>query len=325
MDRNSRVIGIDVSGTFGSGIRGALVDGAASLIARKEAITPRTGQDALIGTLVTMASRLAELARRDGPPASALGVAVPGLIDEASGVVHRSPNLTLEEVGLGQVLQDRLGLPVFLVHDASAGALAEYAVGVGRGVSDMLLVVMGTGVGSAVISGGHVLRGAHGTAGEIGHISIDPEGMLCGCGGRGCIETFASETSIANRYTIAAQETILAEEVITKAAAGNPAAARVWNDALAALATVIATAVALIDCELVVLSGTMKITSRALVPLGTLLSKRINLVQLPRVEVGALGDAAGLLGAAAIAFERAGMGDATGEWRQSSRYPAGTA
>jgi predicted NBD/HSP70 family sugar kinase len=86
---------------------------------------------------------------------------------------------------------------------------------------------------------------------------------------------------------------------------------------------VIATAVAVIDCALVVLSGTMKLQSEALKPLEAMLAKRINLVQLPRVEVGALGETAGVLGAAAIAFERAGMGDATHEWRRSSRLPSG--
>jgi glucokinase len=183
----------------------------------------------------------------------------------------------------------------------------------------MLLVVMGVGVGSAVISGGQVLRGAHGAAGEIGHISIDPAGTICGCGGRGCVETFASETSIARRYTLAAKEAILAEEVIARATAGNPAAVRVWNEALGALATVIATAVALIDCELVVLCGTMGIPSEALAPLGTLLAARINLVQLPRVDVGGLGGDAGLLGAAAIAFERSGAGNVIRVWRGSGR------
>jgi glucokinase len=325
MDRHSRVIGIDIGGTFARGMRGGLVDGTPSLIARKEAILPQTSQEDLVEALILMASRLAELASRDGIPVSALGVAVPGLVDEKTGVVHRSPNIKLREFGLGQYLQDRLKIPVFLVHDASAGALAEYSAGAGRSVSDLLLVVMGVGVGSAVVSDGRVVRGAHGAAGEIGHISIDPAGMVCGCGGRGCVETFASETSIARRYTMAAKEAILAEEVIAKATAGNPAAARVWNDALGALATVIATAVAVIDCETVVLSGTMGIPSEALAPLGALLSKRINLVQLPRVEVGALGGDAALLGAAAVAFERTGVGHPSVEWRQSRRNPLGLA
>ena len=321
LDRNSRVIGIDVGGTFGRGIRGAVVDGTASRVAGKEAVTPRTSQEELIEALITMASRLADVAQRDGAPASALGLAVPGLVDEARGVVYRSPNLKLQDVELGRILQDRLRLPVFLVHDATAGALAEYATGVGRNVSDMLLVVMGLGVGSAVISGGRVLRGAHGAAGEIGHISLDPAGMICGCGGRGCVETFASETAIARRYTLAAKEAILAEEVIARATTGDAAAARVWNDALGALATVMATAVALVDCELVVLSGTMGIPSGALAPLGALLAKRINLVHLPRVEVGELGDNAALVGAAAVAFERIGAGHPTLEWRGRGSSP----
>jgi glucokinase len=325
MDRDNRVIGIDIGGTFGRGMRGAVVDGGAGLGERKEFVTPRTSQEQLVESLVTMASRLAEGARRDGAPATALGVAVPGLVDEASGVVHRSPNLKLEEVGLGQILQDRLRLPVFLVHDASAGALAEYAVGAGRAVSDLLLVVMGVGVGSAVISGGRVLRGAHGTAGEIGHISVDPAGMVCGCGGRGCVETFASETAIARRYAMAAKQAILAEEVIARATAGEPAAARIWGDALGALATVIATAVALVDCELVVLAGTMGLPSVALAPLGDLLAQRINLVQLPRVMVGALGADAALLGAAAVAFERSNVGHPVSEWRSSRRSAADSA
>ena len=298
-------------------MRGALVDGTASLIARKEAITPRTSQEQLIETLVTMGGRLAELARRDGAEASAVGVAVPGLIDETTGVVHRSPNLTLSEVGLGQILQERLHLPAFLVHDATAGAIGEYAVGVGRGVSDMLLVVMGTGVGSAVISGGHIVRGAHGTAGEIGHIVIDPAGMLCGCGGHGCVETFASETSIARRYTMAAKQAICSpREVIAKAQAGDAAAARVWNDALGALATVIATAVALIDCRARGPRRDHEITSVALAPLGGLLANRINLVQLPRVAVGALG-------ADAASSERPPSPSSAATW--AIRYPNGGA
>jgi glucokinase len=318
-----RVIGLDISGTFGGGMRGALVDVAGSLIARKVAVTPRISQEDLIGNLVTMASRLADQAQRESAPASAVGIAVPGLINEASGVVLRSPNLPLQEVPLGQILQDRLKIPVFLTKDASAGAIAEYALGAGRPVADMMLVLIGNGVGSAVVSDGRVLRGVHGTAGEIGHIVIDPAGIVCGCGGRGCVETFASVTSIARRYTMAAKEAILAEEVVAKAEAGNPAAVRVWSDALGALATVIATAVAVIDCELVVLSGTMKLSAEALRPLEALLAKRINLVQLPRVEVGVLGETAGVLGAAAIAFERAGLGDAAQEWRRSGQLPGG--
>jgi len=128
MAGDTRVIGIDTSGDYGSGIAGALVDASGSVSAKKTALTPRTRDD-LIDSLATMGGRLLEQSRRDGQAASALGVAVPGLVDERSGTVHRTPNLTLDEVPLGPMLQERLGIPVFLVHDAIAGALAENSLG----------------------------------------------------------------------------------------------------------------------------------------------------------------------------------------------------
>lgn len=321
-DSGARVIGIDMSGAFGSGIRGGLVDGAAALIAKKEAFTPRTGAEDLISSVATMASRLAELSRREGPAPTAVGVAVPGLVDELTGVVHRSPNLSLKEVRLGPILAERLELPVFLIHDTLAGALAENTLGVGRGVRDLLLVVIGGGVGCAVISGGHLVHGAHGTAGEIGHISVDPAGLICGCGGRGCVETIASEPALVRRYTTATSEAIPPEEVISRALAGHPAATRVWGEALSALATVIASAALLLDAELVVLHGPGKLPSSAVEPLRGLLAKRMNLVQPPRMEVGSLGDSAGVLGAATIAFERGGLRSVTRGWSELQREGA---
>jgi len=316
-DPSNRVIGIDISGAFGTGIRGALVDGAATVLATKEVITPRGGADELVATLATMAGRLAESAKRDGKAPAAVGVACPGVVDETTGVVHRSSNLGLTEVRLAQLLRDRVGLPTFLMHDSSAGALAESLVGVGRGVSDLLLMVVGNGVGAAAISDGRVIRGAHGSAGELGHISVDANGLPCSCGGRGCVETFASEPSLAKRYTMAAKEAISADEVIARAMRGHPAAARVWNDALSALALVLSSAVAMIDCELIVFSGTLTIPTAAVAPLRSLLAKRMNFVTPPRIEAGALGGNAGVLGAAAIAFENGGLADVVHSWRDS--------
>ncbi|HXZ99684.1 MAG TPA: ROK family protein [Candidatus Binatia bacterium] len=319
----ARVIAIDISGAYGTGVKGALVDASASLTAHKEALTPHT-TEGLVDTLTTMAGRLAELSGREGVHPAAVGVAVPGLVDEAAGIVHRSPNLTLEEVRLASLIQDRVQMPVHLVHDTSAGALAENVLGVGRGVADMLLVVVGNGVGGAAISGGRTVRGAHGSAGEIGHIMVDPAGAVCGCGGRGCLETIASEPSLLRRYTMAAGEAITADELIRRAMAGHPAASRVWEDALRALTIAIASAVLVLDCELVVLHGPGQLPSAAVAPLRTLLAKRVNLVRPPRMEVGALGQDAGVLGAAAIAFERAGMAGVTRAWRGPQTAGAGT-
>ncbi len=316
-----RVIGIDISGDFGSGIRGGLVDGTGAIVARKEALTPLTGEADLVEAISTMGGRLAEGARRDGNPPTALGVAVPGLIDEASGVVKRSPNLPLQGSALASALSARLGLPVFLVHDTGAGALAESILGAGRGVADMLLVGLGAGVGGAVISGGRLLVGATASAGEIGHISADPAGLTCGCGGRGCLETLASERALALRYTMASKVAVLPEEVLSRAAQGDALARRVWNEAMVALATVVSTAAILIDCAMVVLAGPTALPGASVGPLRTLLPQRMNLVRPPRVELSSLGPTAGVLGAAVAALERSGMGEVTRAWREAAPPP----
>lgn len=313
-DRRTRVIGLDVSGDFGSGLQGGVVDSGGGLVARKEWVTPTTSQAELVDSLVTMAQRLMQEAGRDGAPPTALGLAAPGLVDEASGVVRRSSNLPLHDVPLASILTERLGLPAFLIHECRAGILAESSLGSGRGIADILLVVIGRGVGSALISGGHLLLGANGAVGEIGHLSVDPAGIRCGCGGRGCVETLVSERALAQRYTLVAKQAVLPAEVVLRAKAGEPAASRVWSEAMDALATAVAAAAILIDCALVILAGPGSIPAAAVPPLRSLLANRMNLVQTPRVALSALGDSAGVLGAAAAAFERSGMTDVVRSW-----------
>ena len=168
-------------------------------------------------------------------------------------------------------------------------------------------------MGSALISGGHLLLGANGAVGEIGHLSVDPAGIRCGCGGRGCVETLVSERALAQRYVIVAKEAVLPAEVVLRAQAGEPAASRVWSEAMDALATAIRTA------RLPRTGGSGRtrwrsIPAAAVPPLRSLLANRMNLVQTPRVALSALGDSAGVLGAAAAAFERSGMTDVVRSW-----------
>jgi glucokinase len=317
----ARVIAMDVSGTFGDGIRGALVASDAEIVAHKWAITPRHSEDDFLSAVVTMAGRLADRATRDGVPAAAIGLAVPGIVDEVAGIVHRSPNLLLKGTHLREVVEDRQGLPTFLVQDTRAGLIAESLLGAGRGAQDVLFVTIGGGVGSAIMSRGVVLNGAHGAAGEIGHISVDPQGVLCGCGGRGCLETFASEPWLANRYTMAAGKAIPGTEVIRAAASGDAAAVRIWNEAIGALGWSIGTAAALLDCELVLVAGTVAAGSDMLPALRTVLKQRIHLVEPPVVKAASVGDAAGMFGAAAVAFDRGGMPAATQSWRGVAAIP----
>ncbi len=303
-----RVIGMDVAGSFGSGLRGAVVDASGRILNQKEAITPKSGEADLVDAIVTMATRLRDLAQRAGQGPAAIGLAVPGPVDEVTGVVHRGASFMVwSDLPLARVVEQRVGLPAVLIQDARAGARAERLLGAGSGVNDMLLVVIGTGVGAAVICGGQPVLGAFGHAGEIGHIEVDVNGPPCGCGGRGCLETFISEQGLASRYALASGQAILANEVVSRATRGDAAALTVWNGALRALALVIGSAVALVECELVVLSGTMTIPDAALADLGSYLGRRLHLVHTPRVVQGTLGAMAGVLGAAEAAFERAGV------------------
>jgi glucokinase len=304
-----RVVSIDIAGSFGSGLRGAVVDASGRILDKKEGITPKTSEGDLVDGIVTMATRLRDLAQRDGQGPSAVGLAVPGPVDEVTGVVHRGASFIVwGDLPLARVVEQRVGLPTVLIQDARAGGRAERLLGAGRGVNDMLLVVIGTGVGAAVICGGQPVRGAFGHAGEIGHIEVDSNGPPCSCGGRGCLETFISEPGLASRYAIAAGQAILANEVISRAARGDAPALKVWNGALRALAVIIGSAVALVECEVVVLSGTMTIPDAALLaPLGSYLDRRLHIVHTPRVVRGTLGAMAGVLGAAEAAFEHAGV------------------
>jgi glucokinase len=293
-----------------SAIRGALVDAGGSMVATKEGITPRSSADDLLQAIATMLGRLRDAAARDGYSVRAVGVAGSGSVDERRGVVHRSANLVWRDTPVVPFLEQRLQLPAVLLQDARAAALGEALVGAGRGREDFLYTVLGEGVGSAVILGGRPLVGRHGSAGEIGHIRVTEGGVHCGCGGRGCVETLASASALTRRYVLARGQVVSVTEIIKRAEGGEAAAQTIWKEAIAALGTALAAAVAVLDCDLVVLGGELVEAAGAVLirALGAELEGRLSVVPVPELRTAALGDSAGRLGAAGAAFERAGMG-----------------
>lgn len=130
------------------------------------------------------------------PDVVAVGLGIAGLVDAEAGVVRFSPNAAWREVAVGPHVGDRFGLQWTADNDATAAAYGESRLGAGVGARDMLLVTVGTGIGGGIVVGGEPFRGAHGFAGEIGHIVVEPDGPLCGCGNRGCLETVASGNAI---------------------------------------------------------------------------------------------------------------------------------
>ena len=188
-----RTVGIDLGGT---NIKAGVVDEEGRVLERRSI---PTGLSDGAGAVL---DRMAGLARDLGLDGT-VGVGSPGLIDHAGGRILECPNLKdLQEVPMRDELARRLGLPssgVALENDANVAALGEHWLGSGRGVDDVLVVTLGTGVGGGLVLGGRLYSGPGGMAGEVGHVVVDPRGPRCGCGRLGCLETLASATAASKR------------------------------------------------------------------------------------------------------------------------------
>lgn len=317
----SAVVAIDVGGT---GLKGALLDRDGTLLASLRRPTPRgAGGDAVVEAVLALAGDLigaAHGASRVGAGAggragagavAAVALAVPGLVDDAAGVVALAPNLGWRELPLRELAARRLGVPAVVWHDARAAALAEGTLGAARGERDWLLVTIGTGIGGALVCGGKVLLGARGAAGELGHVGVIPDGPLCACGRRGCLEALASGRNIAARYAeLSGRATVGADQVVARAAAGDPAAAQVWDAAVDALARALAGSAALLDPALVVLGGGVASAgARLLDPLAARLAEEVRFGPPPRLRTAALGERAGWIGAGLAGWQAMGASD----------------
>jgi glucokinase len=182
-------IGVDVGGTK---IAAAVVDTDGNVIARRQVPTDSDEPGAIVSALVKVAREMKAAA----PAAAAAGVGAAGLVDVARGVILGAPNLAYRNVPVRETLSERLGLPVVVDNDANVAALAEALHGAGRDAGDQIMVTVGTGIGGGIIIGGRIYRGHYGVGAELGHIVIDPDGPVCGCGNRGCWEAVASGTAI---------------------------------------------------------------------------------------------------------------------------------
>jgi len=309
------VLAVDVGGTS---IKGALVGADAAILATDGADTPQQSEEALVDAVIAVACRLQKCALALGSPAAALGVAAAGVIDETTGIARHGANLLWRDTALARRLEERIALPTTLLQDARAAAHAEAIFGAGRTSDTFLAVLLGTGVGSAVVIDGRPLRGAHGLAGEIGHLQVDAHRLVCGCGGRGCVETVASASALSRRFAAATGRAMPAEAVVDQMLAGNPIATRLWADAVAALAAAVAAAVAVVDCGLVIFGGGMAAAGQRLLdPLREALAQRLSLGPVPELVVATLGSVAGVLGAAAGALAGMGRDDVVESWRSS--------
>jgi glucokinase len=296
------VIALDVGGT---GMKAALIGADGAVLHRARRATGREhGPDAVVSAILDFAADLREQgAERFGEPAAAAGVAVPGIVDEANGVAAYAANLGWRDVPLRALLADRLGTPVALGHDVRTGGLAEGRIGAGRGADRFLFVALGTGIAGAIGVDGRVEAGAHGFAGEIGHVVVRPGGTPCPCGQRGCLERYASAAAVGEAWAAAAGDPDADAAHCAKAvAAEDPDAVRVWQRAVDALADGLVTAVTLLDPRTLVIGGGLAEAGETLfTPLREAVRRRVTFQKLPEIVPAALGDGAGCLGAGLLA------------------------
>jgi glucokinase len=312
---NDLVFVADLGGTH---LRAALIDRCGTIRHQLKTSTPRAQKpDEIVRALVTAARECERQTRETQARIIRISVAVPGTINAAEGVVIKAPNVpSLDGFRLAAALESELSWPAILENDANAAAVGELWQGAGRGSDTIICITLGTGVGGGIVLDGEVWRGADGSAGEIGHMAIEPfEGVPCGCGSRGCLEVYASATAITRMVreelprnpnsSLHKIGDVTAQAVYQAGLGGDELALEVFRRMGMYLGVGVANLINLLNPQVIVIAGGVangwdlfqqhmreQVAQRAF-PLP---ARTVKLVR------GQCGDQAGLLGAAHLAF-----------------------
>ncbi len=296
-------IGVDMGGT---NLRAAAVDSQGRMLDKIATATDlRAGRDAVIADMVdaidTLRARLGEHNLRG------VGIGLPGFILIDKGLIAGSNNLPqFDNYPVRDEIERRLGARVILENDANAAALGEKWQGAGRDVDDLVLITLGTGIGGGIIADGRVLHGQLGMAGELGHLTVVPNGNPCGCGNRGCLEKHASASAIAAMgRLLGLGNEVTSEEVYQLAIQGNERALAIFQSMGEALGIALANLINIFNFPLYLFSGgplpAWDYFAPAMIAEVTRRSFGYR-HSPPRVEKARLGSEAGLYGAAYLPF-----------------------
>lgn len=306
---NQAILGIDVGGTSAKAVV-VTPDGGAVASGR----VPTGSGEAALSAVRDLAQGLVRDAARVGATVAAVGIISPGVMDETGRLVRFASNLQWRDLPLADLMETALGVPVTLANDATSAGLAEWRLGAARGVDNFVHITIGTGIGASLIVDGHLLMGARQAAGELGHITVVPDGERCACGRIGCLDIYAAAAGMMRRYRAAGGEKASSVAELVAGTDTDPAAASVWGDALAALAAGIVTVTMVTDPELVVLGGGVAGAGSALTePLRALVQQGLVWKAAPRLETSALGDRGGIAGALIVALSLL-PADQRGQW-----------
>ncbi len=310
-----KAIGVDLGGTnFAVGV----VNEHGEILAKETGKTiVKDGPDAVAERLSHAINKLLA-SHRD---VEAVGIGSPGSIDHKLGVVRFSPNFPgWHDFPLADKILERTGLQVYVENDANAYALGEHTFGVGKGHDHIVCLTLGTGVGGGVITHGVLLRGSTGIGAELGHVTVMPNGPICGCGSRGCLEAFASATALrkfvqegferhkdSSIYSGKRPDEVTPEDIFRCAKDGDEFAKRLVSLLTDALAVAIGTFVNIFNPELVILGGGISNAGNLLVnPVLEKVKDHVlpSMLGTFEIKLSRLGKDAGILGAASIVFER---------------------
>lgn len=314
------VIGVDLGGT---NLRTALLSQDGEILDRhKEATHAADGWKKVVARLIENITRQRKIAAQRGLDVAAVGVGAPGVIQMDKGIVVKSPNFPdWNNLPLREELEKALNLTVIIENDANAAALGEQWRGAGRGIGSMIFLTLGTGVGGGIILDNRIWHGADGMAGEIGHMTIIPNGRKCGCGNSGCLEMYSSARGIVQSYreelgkaasqTIGALDEITSEKIYQAAHEGDRAARQVMKNMGSMLGIGIASLINIFNPETIVIGGGVKDAWPLFIgATHEEILKRAFQVPAERTQIvpSMLGDDAGMMGAAAAALQKMGKG-----------------
>ncbi len=271
------------------------------------------GPDHVIDRLIALARQVC--ADADFPITSCAGIAIaaPGPLDARRGVILRTVNLPgWENFPLTQRISKGLSLPAILINDASAACFGEFRTGAGRGVQDLALLTLGTGVGGGLVIGGRLVLGGFGHGAELGHMIVHPQGRPCSCGQRGCLEAYAGGQSLERQAVdaglVAPNDPSKIPALVAEVERGNVEAQRIWDACCEAIALACVTLQHVANPKLILLGGGVSGAGAVLldrVRAGLKKSTWRMAGDLPRIDGAALGTDAGVFGAAAWFLETA--------------------
>jgi glucokinase len=292
-------IGLDLGGT---NLRAAAIDRHGRILQKlSDTTNPQEGKDAVLNDMASLINRVKDACGVSG--LAGIGVGVPGFILLKEGVIKNSNNLAcLENSPIRDEMEQRLGTRVILENDANAAALGEKWMGAGREVDDLVLLTLGTGIGGGIIVGGRVVHGYLGMAGELGHITVLPNGNPCGCGNQGCLEKHASASAVAAMARVMnLGENLTSRDVYDLATRGDDRARRIFVVMGQALGVALAMLVNTFNFPLYLLSGGQLGAWDFFAPamLDEVRRRSFSFrISDTRIEKATLGDEAGLYGAA---------------------------